>query len=421
MNKKMIFVFSVLLLLVTACQPATSTPEAVTIHPTVALPSAEDVVNSAMNAWNIGDVSTLKTLFADDATVCFPDWGDECTAGAEAVDTWIEELVAANFAIESESLKVEGNTVTVVAKVWADPTRALEIAPLVTTDVYTVQDGKIINQTSTLTEESSKKLMAAMADAQTSGVVMAYVEAINAGDVDTAMNLLHEDIYVEMAPTLSPGFPTIFGTEDVIRTWLEEMMAVNLKVSIEDVTVFRSTVTVKSNISSDYLQSLQIDSLPMNETFVIRDSQILSIKRVIPPASINKIQGGLVGLGTPETITPELGEVLASEISDIAGLWIGTITGVGEGPMTFDENGTYEMSGDSGSFWFNGPFLWMRTDRVHVPGDHLHSCLDAESIGSYVVYVTRSGDQPVELRMIPILEPCMLRSAFLGGENLTLR
>jgi hypothetical protein len=123
---------------------------------------AAAVVNAAIDAWNAGDADALKALFADDAVAYFPDWGDTET-GAEEIGAWIEDLVAANFIIEPESIEVEGDTVTVVAKVWADPTRALGIAPLVTTDVYTVQGGKITSQTSTLTEESSAKLMAAMA------------------------------------------------------------------------------------------------------------------------------------------------------------------------------------------------------------------------------------------------------------------
>jgi len=120
------------------------------------------VVNAAIDAWNAGDVDALKALFADDAVAYFPDWGDTET-GAEEIGAWIEDLVAANFVIEPESIEVEGDTVTVVAKVWADPSRTLGIAPLVTMDVYTVQGGQITSQTSTLTEESSAKLMAAMA------------------------------------------------------------------------------------------------------------------------------------------------------------------------------------------------------------------------------------------------------------------
>ena len=68
-----------------------------------------------------------------------------------------------NFAIEATSLQVEGDTVTVAIRTWADPSRALGIAPLEATDVYIVKDGKIAGQTSTFTEESLAKLMAALA------------------------------------------------------------------------------------------------------------------------------------------------------------------------------------------------------------------------------------------------------------------
>ena len=101
---KFFLVLTVVLIAVVGCAspPAHSKPEA--------------VVNAAIDAWNAGDVDTLKSLFADDAVAYFPDWGDTET-GAEEIGAWIEGLAAANFVIEPESIEVEGDTVTVVAKV----------------------------------------------------------------------------------------------------------------------------------------------------------------------------------------------------------------------------------------------------------------------------------------------------------------
>jgi len=104
------------------------------------------VVTALYEAFNAGDVDAVKALYADDAVVHFPDW-DETYTGAEEIHPWVEELVAASFAVEVESLQVEED----------------DIAPLVSTDVCTVKDGRIASQTSTLTEESQAKLMAAMA------------------------------------------------------------------------------------------------------------------------------------------------------------------------------------------------------------------------------------------------------------------
>ena len=419
MNKKMSLIFSVLLILMASCQPSTSTSDEVVVPLTAVLPSPDIIINDAMDAWNAGDAAALKILFADNATVCFPDWGDECTTGTEEVGGWIEELMAANFFIEPESLEVEGGTVTVIAKVWADPTRALDIAPLVTTDVYTVQNGKITNQTSMLNEESASKLMSAMADVQTSGVVTAFMDAINAGDSEMALSFLHENVYIEMTPTLLSGFPKIFGGQDILNNWLEEMIDVNLKIEIADLTVARSTVTVKSKISSDYLQSLHVESIPVDDTFVIRDGQIETWNRTIPISSLNKLQDGLVELGIPEVITPESGEVLATEVNDIIGNWDGMLTPGGDKfPIYFGETGKYTISGDKGSFLFNGSFLWVISEEVLL-GDTLHSCMEKGNIGSYVVYMTRSGDIPVELRLVPILDPCGLRADLIGGEPLT--
>jgi LPXTG-motif cell wall-anchored protein len=120
------------------------------------------VVTAVYEAFNAGDVDAVNALYADDAVVHFPDW-DETYTSAEEIHLWVEELVAANFAVEVESLQVEGDTITATISAWADPSRELDIAPLVSTDVFTVKDGRIASQTSTLTEESQAKLMAAMA------------------------------------------------------------------------------------------------------------------------------------------------------------------------------------------------------------------------------------------------------------------
>ena len=418
MNPKKISVYSLVLILLTACQPAE--PNEVTQPPTATVPTPEIIINQAIDAWNAGDVATLKALYADDATVCFPDWGDECTVGAEEISAWIVELVEMDFTLDPESLETEGDIVTIMAQVWSDPTREMGIAPLETTDVYTVLDGKIKSQTSTLTEESSIALSSAIAAEQTSAVVLSFVESINAGDVEAAMDLMRQDVYVEMTPTLLPGFPIISGMQKVVRTWLEEMVAVNLIVEAEILSVKGNSVTVQSKIWSDYLDSLHAAPISVDENYEVYEGQIVSWNRVIPPESLNKIQEGLIEFGIPDTITPEPGEVLASKSGDIVGSWKTTIQGAGDVHINLNGNGKYEMEGDSGSFWFNEPFLWMRTDKIHFPGDIHHSCQDTTSIGSYVVYATRSGEQSVELRFIPILDTCLLRSTFLGQQNLSL-
>ena len=136
----------------------------------LALPMALDaqeadpasVVTALYEAFNAGDGDAAAEIYSEDAVVRLVDW-DETYSGGEEIRAWVQELVAANFLVEVESLEAEGGTVTVAIKAWADPTRALGIAPLESTDVYTVKDGRITSQTTTLTAASLDKFMAAMA------------------------------------------------------------------------------------------------------------------------------------------------------------------------------------------------------------------------------------------------------------------
>ncbi len=150
----------------------------------------EAVVTALYEAFNAGDVNAIAALYADDAVVRFPD-DDETLTGAEEIHPWIEWLVGVNFAIEAVNVQVEGDTVTLAIRTWADPTRELGIAPLEGTDVYIVKDGKITSQVSTFTAESNAKIQAALAALpppetmpETGGVALpAYVLALALGSL----------------------------------------------------------------------------------------------------------------------------------------------------------------------------------------------------------------------------------------------
>ncbi|MBL7183256.1 MAG: nuclear transport factor 2 family protein [Anaerolineae bacterium] len=120
------------------------------------------VVLAGADSLNAGDVD--MAFFADDAVVnILLPGAPETYTGKEEIRAWLEGLVAQNFQIEIEILEVEGDTVTARSKTWSDPLREMGVAPLVSTAVYIVQDGKLTSLTYTPTEESVAKLQAAMA------------------------------------------------------------------------------------------------------------------------------------------------------------------------------------------------------------------------------------------------------------------
>ena len=152
--KKAILLAWAIALLVSACQ--TSSPE--------------DVVLSQVEPWNSGDIEAAMALYTEDAAVkiqpAIPPGSPDQHSGKAALRAWFEELVAMNFEIDVEVVEVDGDTVTTRTKTWVDPTRQLGVAPLVATEVYTVEDGKIAGWTWTLTDESMRALESATAAAQ---------------------------------------------------------------------------------------------------------------------------------------------------------------------------------------------------------------------------------------------------------------
>jgi len=150
--KKLFLALTVVLAVLVGCQ---------------AQPKPEEVLAAMEDALNAGDVDTAMALFTDDAVVklvpAIPPSSPDTYTGAEEIRAWFEELVAMNFEIHIEVLEVEGDTVTTRTSTWVDPTREMGVAPLVATEVYTVQAGKIKGFTWTISDESLAKIQAAMA------------------------------------------------------------------------------------------------------------------------------------------------------------------------------------------------------------------------------------------------------------------
>jgi len=112
------------------------------------------------------DIDGALALLADDAVVTVippPEGTNGVFTGKEEIRVWYEQLVAWNFEAEFSNFEVEGDKATWSTKAWADPFRALGIAPLEYAAEGVVQDGKVKSYTDTMTADSVAKLQAAMA------------------------------------------------------------------------------------------------------------------------------------------------------------------------------------------------------------------------------------------------------------------
>jgi hypothetical protein len=144
-------------LILAGCQP---------IQPPTAMePGPAQIVLDSAIAFQEEGVEASLAYFADDATytIIGMPTGPEVHAGKEALREWMNGLGAQNFELQVELLNTHGNIVTTRTQTWVDFTRELGIAPLVATEVYVVEEGKIAAVTWVLTEESKMALLNALA------------------------------------------------------------------------------------------------------------------------------------------------------------------------------------------------------------------------------------------------------------------
>ncbi len=133
--------------------------------PTPGATSLWKVVQDSMKPFSAADLDGALAYWADDARVKLigvPPGEPDTYEGKQQLRVWFESLFAEHFEIQEELIQAEGDTLTVKALSWSDPTRHLGVAPLEATEVYVVKNGKIASLMWTISPESQAKLQAAM-------------------------------------------------------------------------------------------------------------------------------------------------------------------------------------------------------------------------------------------------------------------
>lgn len=164
----------------TITTPPTDPPQTATPVPTpvptpipTPLPEPDELVMAAMGGWdsdeiNADQIELTIAHFADDAVfemIGFPPDVPSQFIGKEAIRAAFESWLPLHPRLQVQIETVEDNTVTATTSYWSDPMREMKIAPLVGTDVYVFEGGKIVSETWTLTEETQRKLASGMATA----------------------------------------------------------------------------------------------------------------------------------------------------------------------------------------------------------------------------------------------------------------
>jgi len=137
------------------------------VTPTAAADDPLSVIDALDATLNARNVDGALVLFADDATVRQNPPQPGATSayqGKAAVRTFLASVVAQNIHFDlTAPRQVIGERVTWINNTAVDPWRKLGIAPLQGQGDATVQGGKIVSLTITLTPDSMAKLQRALA------------------------------------------------------------------------------------------------------------------------------------------------------------------------------------------------------------------------------------------------------------------
>lgn len=167
-------------------QPPTSTPTPLppTVTPTLPpvcqsleiqdTPSefkASDVVSEMVVGLNTGDISKAMSFFAEDARIYIfgvPPNGFQSIIGKEEICRFLADYASNNAEWEINifsSVNSSGGVfLTARSKIWLDVYRELEVAPFQFFEKYFVVDGKIVEYSSWMQEESLAKLRPVLAE-----------------------------------------------------------------------------------------------------------------------------------------------------------------------------------------------------------------------------------------------------------------
>jgi protease I len=162
MKTKLLLLCALALCVIALGACTTPPPTATPVPP----PDPAAVIKSLAAALNAGNVDSVMTFYADDATITqqpAPAGQSGILSGKEQIRGFVQGLVAGHFSGELSNLRVTGDQVTYTGSLSTDTYRKMGVAPLVVTEETMIVGGKIKSQTITVTPESLAKIQAAMA------------------------------------------------------------------------------------------------------------------------------------------------------------------------------------------------------------------------------------------------------------------
>jgi hypothetical protein len=130
-------------------------------------------------------------------------------------------------------------------------------------------------------------------------VVMAEMEAVNAGDIDAALAFYADDLVVKLVPPIPPDSPDTYTGKAELRAWFEGLVAVNFKMELEILQVEGDTVTTKCKTWIDPTRQMGVAPLEATLVYTVQDGEIKGWTWTASDESLAKLQAAMAAL--PET------------------------------------------------------------------------------------------------------------------------
>ena len=131
-------------------------------------------------------------------------------------------------------------------------------------------------------------------------VIDAWVQALNAGDIDVALSYLADDAVVQIVPP-APGTSGVFTGKGEIRGWYETIVEQNGVTTLSDCQVDGETVTCVNTYAEDSFRSMGIDFIVGEWVVVVRDGKFQSYTFTMTEESLTAIMAAMPPQAMPET------------------------------------------------------------------------------------------------------------------------
>jgi hypothetical protein len=232
-----------------------------------------------------------------------------------------------------------------------------------------------------------------------------WQEALNKGDIDTALSYLAENAAVTISPPGPDGDGVYIGHAE-IRGWYETIVSGKGVGALENCKADKDTLACHSTYTDEGLKSMGVDFVEGDWVAVLRDGKIQSYTFTISPESLAKFP-------PPPTEIP-ITEVRMTTAEAIAGKWeakSGEYTVLHE----FNPNSTLIVRVAGFGVISSGPYSF--EDDLLKFDDRSGDC--AGIVGKYEVYGTYEGDQLNQLRFVLVGEDaCSDRRKTLNGNTM---